>query len=325
MGWIDQISRALEKWGSISLKKMPRTIVVTGMGGSGCVGDYIYSLAWNSGKASAPIIVVKNYRLPSFVSEKDLVFVISYSGNTLETIKAYRQAISKGSMVVIVTSNGYLLREAYEKEIPLIKVKEGLVPRTALPEMLYGVLGVLDSSGISIVSKEEARKSLEFLKREINNVLDTANKLAETIHESNRNLVIATHTPLEVLAIRGKNEFNENSKIPVKIEVSPEWAHNDIVGWEKPVDKNWLVIILSDPVDKVGENLANFMEEVYREAGLETYTIELKGDSLLEKLIYGSLLFGLASVKLARLRNINPLETKSIRKYKERVDKVIIT
>ena len=72
----------------------PRLIVITGMGGSGCVGDYVYALASTRKYFKYPIFIVKSHKLPSFINEKDLVFVISYSGNTLETRHAYLDAVS---------------------------------------------------------------------------------------------------------------------------------------------------------------------------------------------------------------------------------------
>ncbi len=316
------MERGLKKWGEVGVREKPRIVVITGMGGSGCVGDYVYALARMKDN-SVPVIVSKDYKLPGFVSEKDLVFVISYSGNTLETISAYKQALARNTNIVIITSDGYLAKEAESRGIPLVKVIEGIAPRTALPEMLYGVLGVIDASGISIVSKEEAANALEFIKENMKYAMEEAYRIAVEINEKKKDLVIATHTPFEVLAIRGKNEFNENAKIPVKTDVSPEWAHNDIVGWEEPYRRDWFALLVVDPEDKAGMKLIEFMKIIYSEAGIETYTVELKGRTLLEKLLYGSLLLGLASVKLARLRGLDPLETRNIKRYKSIVKEII--
>lgn len=322
LGWVEQLERGLEKWGKVRVEGRPRLVVVTGMGGSGCVGDYVQALAWEKNN-SLPVIVSKDYRLPGYVSSNDLVFVISYSGKTLETISAYKQAVEKRTRIVIITSDGYLAEEAEAKDIPVVKVIEGIPPRTALPEMLYGVLGVLDTSGATIISKDEAESALEFLKENIKYAVDEAYRIPIEIDRSKRNLVIATHTPLGVLAIRGKNEFNENAKIPVKIDVAPEWAHNDIVGWEEPYKKDWFSLLLVDPENRVGRKLVDFMETIYREVGVETYKVVLKGKSLLEKLLFGSLVLGLASVKLARLRGIDPMETRNIKRYKSVVKEIL--
>ena len=322
LGWIEQMKKGIEKWGNIVLEMKPRLIIISGMGGSGVVGDYILALSYNRSDA-LPVIVVKNYRLPMYVNEKDLVFIISYSGNTLETRHAFYEALKKNAEVVAITSNGVLAKEVKEKNIPLIMITPGLVPRTALPEMLYAVLGVLDTSGIHIVSKGEAEQALSFIEDEIKNIIEEAYSIATFIHKQGGNLVIATHTPLEVLALRGKNEFNENAKIPVKVEVIPEWAHNDIVGWENPYTGRWTILTIVNNDDQIDLKLIEFMESIYREHDFPVRRIELRGTSLLEKLLYGSLLLGLASIKLARIRGLNPLQTKSIIKYKSFINTVL--
>jgi glucose/mannose-6-phosphate isomerase len=320
MGWLNQLEKGLEEWGRVRLPGEYRLVVVAGMGGSGIVGDYVAALS--SVRGVVPVIVSKSHLLPGFVGKNDLVFIVSYSGNTLETRIAYSEALQRGSRIVIVSSDGILEREASEKNIPFVPVVKGIAPRTALPHMLYGILGVLDSSGYSVVSKREAEDAYRFLAEYMGDIVDSAHRLASFIYEKRGLTIIATHTPLEPLGWRGKNEFNENAKIPVKVEVAPEWMHNDIVGWEHPFTNNYSVIALRDPDDKPGYRLVEFMMDIYSEKRIPVYTIDLRGSNLLEKLLYGSLLLGLASVKLARMRGLDPLATTSISKYKAQVDKI---
>lgn len=319
LGWLEQVENALNIWGYYKIDFKPRLIIITGMGGSGCVGDYVYALASTKERFRYPVLVIKSYELPKFVSNEDLVFVISYSGDTLETRYAYLETLRRKCRLVVITSNGFLERDAKQKNIPLILVTKGIAPRTALPEMLLAVLNVLDTSGLTIVSKSEVEDLREFFKENMANAYSEAVEIAEFIHNNKGVLVIATHTPLEVLAIRGKNEFNENSKIPVKIDVAPEWAHNDIVGWENPFINKYTVLEIADPDNPIGLKLIEFMDEIYMEKGYPVKRVLLKGEHFLQKLLYGSLVLGLASVKLARLLRIDPLETKNISKYKSRV------
>ncbi len=320
LGWINQLEEALDKWGSVSVPGRYRSIVVTGMGGSGIVGDYVAVLSNVYG--GLPVIVSKSHLVPEYISSDDLVFVISYSGNTLETRIAYKRVLEKGARIVVVSSDGLLEEEARRRGLPFIGVVKGIAPRTALPYMLYGVLGVLDSSGYSIVSKSVAEEAYRFIAEYMGEVVDTAYRLAGFIAENKGLLILAGHTPYEALLIRGKNEFNENSKIPVKVEVAPEWMHNDIVGWEDPFENKYSVVAVKDPGDKTGCRLVDFMTRIYERNNIPVYMVELKGDNILEKLLYGSLLFGLASVKLARIRGLDPLKTTSIYEYKSVVNKI---
>lgn len=315
--WHKMIERAVNSWGKVSVNFKPRAIAIAGMGGSGCVGDYIEALASSKEGFDSPIIVVKSPSLPKYITSSDLVFAVSYSGDTTETIMAFKEALKRGVKVVTVTSGGML--EEYSKihGVPIVKVSEGLVPRVALPEMLIGILGVLDSIDLTLASMDEVIRLTQFISEKSLDAVSEAKALANFIYKYSGSLTIATHIPLEVLAIRGKNELNENAKIPVKVEVAPEWAHNDIVGWENPFTMNWAAITIADPSNILGIRLVEFMESIYVKSGVKVWRLILKGSSLLEKLIYGSLVLGLASVELAELRGLNPLETKSIALYKK--------
>ena len=76
-------------------KELINNIIVCGMGGSGFTGDLLKVYLSDT---SHVIEVIKGYTLPKYVNRKSLVFAISYSGNTEETISAYRSAIRRGRL-----------------------------------------------------------------------------------------------------------------------------------------------------------------------------------------------------------------------------------
>ncbi len=61
-------------------------IVISGQGGSAIGGVITKDLIQHNIKT--PIIINKNYDIPSFIDSKTLFIASSYSGNTEETIKA---------------------------------------------------------------------------------------------------------------------------------------------------------------------------------------------------------------------------------------------
>ncbi|MCJ7652954.1 MAG: SIS domain-containing protein, partial [Actinobacteria bacterium] len=91
-------------------------VVVLGMGGSGISGDVVSSLVADS--LSVPMFTVKGYRLPRFVDENTLVFAVSYSGNTEETLDCVGGALKRGASVVAVASGGKLAEIAGERDLP---------------------------------------------------------------------------------------------------------------------------------------------------------------------------------------------------------------
>ena len=317
--WPDMFRNMLESWGKVSLEVRPRSIVFCGMGGSGVVGDYVSMLAFHK-PGYPPVIVVKDYELPLFVGRDDLVFIVSYSGNTIETISCFNKTLKRGSKTVVITSNGFLLEKATEKNIPFVKVSENLLPRAALPEMLTAALGVLDSSGLTLVSRNEIEDLIMFLRNNMDNITENAKIIAEDLYD--RIPIIVVPNKYWGLGWRLKNEFNENSKVPVKVEVIPEWGHNDIVGWERNGRYPWSALIVHDIDDEALELLMNFAENYYKQLGLPTKVLRLHGESYLQKLVYGTIVGGLASVYLARMYRIDPSTTKSIALYKNAVRKL---
>jgi len=318
--WPDLVERALSDWGAYRVSGDLRLTAVAGMGGSGIVGDYLKRLSDIHG--GLPVAVYKTHTPPRYITSRDLVVVISYSGNTLEAIEFLSRVSGRTPHVVTLSSGGLLEEISRSKGYIHIGLPPGLTPRASLPSMLTEVLGLLDASNYTVIPKNIVEKAVEALREKLPGILAEAQRIANFISETSGLLIIAAHYPYDVLATRGKNEFCENSKIPVKVEVAPEWMHNDIVGWEKPPSGKYTVLALADVDDPIGVKLVSYMSEIYSRLGYPTYRVDLHGDSFLEKLLYGSLLLGLASVELAYVRGVDPLKTRSIEEYKARVREI---
>ena len=290
-------------------------IVIIGMGGSGIVGDYLQVLSWKSPRR---ISIIKDFSLPQWINKSTFVIAISYSGNTIETLKAFFQAINRGCEVAVVTSGGKLLELAMKYKVMYITVTKGLVPRAAFPALLYGTLKILWSGGINdIIDREEAERALIALDNVV--AMNKAQQLAEFIEDYLP--VIIADTRYSPLALRFKNEINENAKMPVKIEILPEWAHNDIVGWE--LDSERFRFIVINPNDNSPyQRLMEFAENYFLSLGSKVFRLNLAGSTTLEKLMYGTIVAGFTSLLLAEKRGVNPLITKSIAMYKEFVKEI---
>ena len=97
-----------------------------GMGGSGIAGDVMVAVAGPF--VPVPITVVKSYDLPDFVGRGSLVFAISFSGNTEETVEAAGEAADAGASLVAVTAGGELGRLAEEWGAPVVPVPDDHPP-----------------------------------------------------------------------------------------------------------------------------------------------------------------------------------------------------
>jgi glucose/mannose-6-phosphate isomerase len=98
-------------------------ILVTGMGGSGIPGDFLRALL--SKELPVPLIVNKDYAVPRFTDRNTLVFAISYSGNTEETIAAFKAANAVKAKTIGITSGGELLKLCQDTSIPFLKIPGG--------------------------------------------------------------------------------------------------------------------------------------------------------------------------------------------------------
>ena len=108
-----------------------RAIVVAGMGGSATGGDLLADLSVAKG-VPVPIFTWRDYGLPQWIGRDTLVIASSYSGETKETLSAFRCAIERGASVVVVTSGGTLGREAEHHGLPVISVRARCEPRLAI-------------------------------------------------------------------------------------------------------------------------------------------------------------------------------------------------
>src|SRR5206468_2593623 len=127
-------------------RELVENIVVLGMGGSGVAGDVLVAAAGPF--LPVPVIVSKGYELPAFVGESSLVFAISFSGDTEETVEAASEAAVAGAHVVVVTRGGALGRLAESWGVPIVGVPSDIpVPRAGIGATAIPALIVLEEIG----------------------------------------------------------------------------------------------------------------------------------------------------------------------------------
>lgn len=302
----------------------PHHIVALGMGGSGIGGDLLRAVL--SDEAPIPVVAVKDYRAPSFVTANSLVFATSYSGNTEETLAAYEVAAARGAGCVAITSGGELLRRARARRHPVVVVPGGLPPRAALPYLFLPMLAVLGRADVVRSFEAEVQESVEVLRAAIrhlgpDNVESPARRLAEDL--AGRIPVVYSSSPfLEPAAQRWKDQFNENAKTFAVWNTFPELNHNETVGWglDDALARMIHVIILRDRHDpaRLGQRVAVTRELAFtRAAGLEE--IQSEGDGKVSRLLSVIAYGDLVSWYLALLRGVDPTPVPVIEDLKQRL------
>jgi glucose/mannose-6-phosphate isomerase len=231
-----------------------RNIVVTGLGGSAIGGDILR--AYLAEEVDIPIFVNRHYFLPGFVGRNSLVVVSSYSGNTEETIAAYRDAIKKKSMILCVSTGGEIGKIAEQNRHQIIKIPTGYQPRAALGYSFFPILVVLSKIGLTKSKKKEINGVVQLLRKksiiysDINSHENRALQLAQQL-AGKLPVVYSSSDRFDSVNLRWRCQFAENAKVLAYGNVFPELNHNEIVGWEvlKDLMKQIEVLLLRDKGD----------------------------------------------------------------------------
>ncbi|RMF93823.1 MAG: bifunctional phosphoglucose/phosphomannose isomerase [Candidatus Schekmanbacteria bacterium] len=309
-----------------------KKIMIGGMGGSGICGDIIETLF--SDKLKMPIAVVKDYYLPSFVDYTTLSIIISYSGNTEETLALMDQCIKRNSKIIALSNGGEMMMKAEKEGIPFIKVNDSLMPRTALGNLLNPLLHIFKTLFPKTVDESEIKETINQLQifKSIYTLSsptqeNNAKKFALKIKDSEI-FVLGSKKLTSASALRWKTQFNENSKINIYYNTFPELCHNEIIGLvDDPEKKGKNIVIFALRSTEESPLLKRSMDvalDIFREAGHEVINVCGKGESRLSCLITQCYLGDWISYYLAILRGVNPTPVDSIDMYKQKKKELVI-
>ncbi len=216
-------------------------IVVAGMGGSNLAAHIAQSLS--PFLLKIPFEIIANYRLPSFVNKKTLVILVSYSGNTEETLSCAQDVKQRQSPAVVITTGGKLKDFAIKEHLPLLLLDEKLnhsrVPRFGLGLMLGGLLGLLvrlnPESFRHIDTKDIERtieRCLDSQKLEIASTINPAKSLA--LKNKGQSVIIFSANHLNGVAKTASNFLNETSKTFSTWFSLPDLNHHLMEGFTFP-------------------------------------------------------------------------------------------
>jgi len=309
----------------------PRHIVVTGMGGSAIGGEILRD--WLQDQLPIPIEVSRDYTLPAYVNEDTLVFVISYSGETEETLSSFADALRKNCMMVSITSGGPLLSFSKKLNLPFLQVPEGLPPRAAVPYLFFPLPILLEKIGVLSNVREEIDETLRVMRSlgEANSSRvpvknNSAKKLAVGLVDTVP--VVYGFRQYSAIAHRLKTQFNENSKVVSKYEVFPELNHNEVVGWEasEALTKHFSVVIVRDRNEPAEiRRRIEATKSLALKGAKKVLEIHASGDGKLAKMFSVLHIGDFVSVYLAILQNQDPTPVKTISAIKKEMMKEFST
>ena len=139
-----------------------KQLLIAGMGGSAVGGLLLRD--WLKPTAHVPISVHRDYGLPAHVGRDTLLFAVSYSGGTEETLSAFEEGLHRGANTVVFTSGGELLKMAEEKFLPVYKLPPGFQPRAALSHQFFALAVAARKAGLAGEPWGEVKEAIEVLK-----------------------------------------------------------------------------------------------------------------------------------------------------------------
>lgn len=300
-------------------EKPIQNVVITGLGGSGIGGTIVAELA--APLANVPIVVNKDYLMPSFINENTLVIACSYSGNTEETLMATQKAFEKGAQVACITSGGQLKNIADEKGLNYLSMTGGNPPRSMFAYSFSYLLALLKFYGIANFKVEtDLQEAIDLLNSDVEGTKAYASEVAENI--KNTTPILYSVSGGLGVASRWRQQLNENSKMLSWEAEIPEMNHNELVGWEGG-NSNYSAVFLRNETDfDRNQKRIEIIKGII--SGKTNTVVEIwsKGESAIAKALYLVHLGDWVSYYLSEINQVDIIDIKSIDLLKSELSKV---
>lgn len=300
-------------------KKEITSMVITGLGGSGIGGTIATQLV--ADQLKIPVAINNDYTLPKFVNENTLVIVSSFSGNTEETLEALKKAQTVNAEIACITSGGKLAEIAKTKNYNLIILPKAFSPRAMLTYsvvqqfFLFNHYGLTDNSFVRNI-----KSTVSFLEKEVDSIKDLAHQIALTLHT--KTFVIYSESSIEGVAVRLRQQINENAKCLGWHHVIPEMNHNELVGWAGGKSEYTVLFLRSNHEHPRSKVRLDISTEIIKKYTPSVFELNAKGESLIEQSFYHILLGDWISVYLAELNQVDDVEVKVIDYLKGELAKI---
>lgn len=317
-----QLQKALLIAQSANLKKSSHNInhvFISGLGGSGIGGSIVSELVSN--EAVCPITINKDYTAPAYINQNTLAIICSYSGNTEETIQVLKHCIDAKAKITVITSGGEAAHLAEQYELDYIVLPAGFPPRSCIGYSICQILKVLHYHGITSTNHlSDIDNTIALLESERNNIIAEAEAIAKTIH--NKMPVIYTLGNTEGVAIRFRQQLNENSKMLCWHHVLPEMNHNELVGWTEKNDNLAVVIFRYENDYYRTLKRLEVCKEVFSKYTNTIIEMHAKGSTSLQRALYMIHLGDWISCLIADIKNVDAIDISIINHLKSELSKM---
>lgn len=308
-----QLKTALEIGRSAELttyNKPLHNIVIAGLGGSGIGGNFVAEFVRET--CPVPMFSCKGYTLPKFINEHTLVIASSFSGNTEETLIMFEEAVERGAKVVCISSGGKIIERAKALNVDYIQVPAvKQPPRTCLGYSLVQQLFILQFFGLA------PKEHLTELERTIGLLEEHQTRIQTLAKQYTRQLqgkfpVIYATERMGAVALRFRQQLNENVKILASHHIIPEMNHNELVGWTPQEGEQGVIIFHSKDDHPRNLKRLEINKEIIGGVASTIVDIDCLGDSLIEQAMYAVHLGDWMSYEWATARGVDAIEVNVI-------------
>jgi len=288
-------------------------IAVVGFGGSNLPARILETIMQDG---MMPVRNVNNYTVPEYITKGTLALIVSYSGNTEETIEIYRRLVRRGATTIVITSGGKLEQLAPMYKSPLIKIPANFAPRQAIGYLFVPMLNILHSLGLISDPSDQIQALANVVGREVYE--EYALSLVEKLH--GRIPLIYSSDQLYSAAYRFKTQLNETANQPAFCNTIPESLHNELNAFDQSSD-SFQVILLTDKTSDHPRVQArmDIFKKMLQARNIPVLEIAVKGDDLLIKIFSTMYLADWVSVLLAEKKGVDPNSIALIDEFKSRL------
>ena len=307
-------------WGS----ERAEDVAVIGMGGSGIGAALLQALAAET-EGAVPVTVVRGYRLPNHVSGRTLVIASSNSGDTEETVAAFREALKTGATCVAITSGGKLAELARAHGAPVLDVPWKHEPRAALGWSFASLLpicaraGLLPDMGSTLAAAlDEMRSYGATLNTDAPERDNAAKQLARRLH--GRLPVIVGAEALAPVAYRWRTQINENASSWAIADELPEMDNNALAGFGLPqrvVPLLHVVLLRQESMHARNRLRVDGTASELCDSGVSAEIVDVQGESTLAQMLRGILLGDWTSYYLGLLNGVEPSPVEALGRLKD--------
>jgi len=281
-----------------------KKVAFVGMGGSGIAGRIVKSFL--DRKPGLSSIVIDGIDIPGYVETDTLAIVISYSGNTWETIDVFNQLIEKNIPTIVLAHGGKLLEIAQAKNIPFVLLPTSIAPRAALGYFLGFLFELFELfsmlHGTQLINTFCAHADAYVLKYSDPGIFKD---FLYAVNGYDIFHVWGISGDSASFAYRAQTQFNENSKVQAVSSIFPELCHNLLAGMSEFKQNPFVLFFYTDflPVNIVRAIEAT--SEILHEKRIGLYKAPIFGDTLEAQLFNIILWSDFASYHLGCARGVD--------------------